>query len=64
MENIRVLINDLNDKVSNVTVASQTLKQSGFMQQWPIENYICCLEEAMDAARLLLDNRSEYFKSI
>ncbi|MFP5079711.1 hypothetical protein [Pedobacter sp. JCM 36344] len=59
MKDIESLKNDLSAKVANVTVASKTLKTSGYIQEWPLENYISCLEEALDSARTLLGNQQK-----
>jgi len=53
MKDIESLENDLSAKLTNINVAAETLKRSGFLQEWPLENYISCLQEALDSARML-----------
>jgi len=51
MKDIQLLKNDLSAKVANVRVAAETLKMADYIKEWPLENYISCLEEALAAAR-------------
>ena len=53
MKNIESLRNDLSAKVANLTVATETLKTSKYIQRWPLENYKACLEDALEAAQAL-----------
>ncbi|MGY4383586.1 hypothetical protein ACVWYN_000605 [Pedobacter sp. UYP24] len=55
MKDIESLKSDLSAKVNNVTVATETLKASGYIKEWPLENYIACLEDALKATLKLYD---------